>query len=183
MKRINYLLAAAGVALCCMAQAYAAPKVKAQSPSDEAEATLEQIGVWSATVSDTAFQLNEMALQQMDPLGQIEDLDTMKIDINSIGKDLQALDAERDSLAAWETKALDQVLPLMQDAARNAQKATLIYNSDRQRLWATPYLDDTERVSRDTEKVATLLHDYLKLEKTQAKELQIEQDLGKRPAE
>jgi hypothetical protein len=33
-------------------------------------------------------------------------------------------------------------------------------------------------VSEDTEKVAALLHRYMKLEKTQEKELQIEQKLG-----
>lgn len=178
MKRVNFLAAAAALTMWSLAPAHAAPKSKAESPATGAEATLEQIDVWSAAVSDAAFKLNDMAIRQLDPGGQMEYLDILRVDINKIGSDLKALEAERDSLAPWETKALDQILPLMQDAASNTEKATEIYNSDRQHLWTTAYVGDTERVSQDTEKVATLLHDYLKLEKMQEKELPIAQNLG-----
>ena len=66
----------------------------------------------------------------------------------------------------------------MKDAADNAEKAIETFNSDRSHLWATSYADDTVKVAQDADKVSTLIHDYRKLEKTQARVQQIERDLG-----
>lgn len=98
--------------------------------------------------------------------------------INLIGSELQSLDNMRDSLSPWEAKALDQTLPLMREAADNAEKAIQTYNSDRQRLWATSYVDDTAHVFKDTDQVASMLRDYLKLAKIREREERLERGLG-----
>ena len=102
----------------------------------------------------------------------------MREDINRIGSELQSLDTMRDSLSPWEVKALDQTLPLMHDAADNAEKAIQTFNSDRPRLWASSYVDDTAQVSKDTDQVASILRDYLKLAKTRDREERLQRSLG-----
>lgn len=176
MKRIYSLTASAVVMLWSLAPAHAAPKPK--SPSTEAQSILEQIDASSASIADTAFRLGALVKDNRDPEAQLDGLDEIKTDINKVGSELQSLAAERDSLSAWEGKALDQILPLMHDAADNAEKAIQTYTSDRQRLWATSYVDDTARIYKDANHVATLLRDYLKLAKTREKESRIEQSLG-----
>jgi hypothetical protein len=178
MKRSNTLAASAALILWCLAPSYGAPKSKAESPATEAEATLEQIDNWSAAIADAADYLHDIAQRRLDPQSHLEGLDLLREDINKIGTDLNVLGAERDALAAWEAKALDQIMPLMLDAADNADKAIQTYNSDRARLWATSYADETAKVSKDAGDVTALLRDYLKLKKTQEKELRIEQSLG-----
>jgi len=66
----------------------------------------------------------------------------------------------------------------MHQAADNAEKAIQTYNSDRPWLWATSYVDDTAQVFKDTDQVASILRDYLKLAKTREREERLEHNLG-----
>ena len=84
-------------------------------------------------------------------------------------------------MSEWECKALDQILPIMVDVADNAGKALKTFASDTGRLWASSYVDDTSRISKDAEEVATLLRDYLKLAKDREKEPQLKQSLIQAP--
>ena len=178
MKRVNFLAASAAILLWSLAPAVGAPKGRAESPATQAETVLEQIDGWSAAVADSADHLGSLADRKLDPLSHLDDLDTLRVDINKIGSGLQTLEAERDALAPWEAKVLDQIAPLMHDAADNADKAIQTYNSDRRRLWATSYASDTAQIFNDAERVSSLLHDYLRLEKMQEKEQRIEAGLG-----
>jgi hypothetical protein len=66
----------------------------------------------------------------------------------------------------------------MHDAADNAEKAIQTFNSDRHRLWATAYVDDTAQVYKDTDQVASILRDYLQLAKTRDREERLQHSLG-----
>ena len=176
MNRTYFLAASAALILWSAAPAPGAPKPESQST--EAKAMFQQIDEWCADVADSAFRLSEMAKSNRDPESHLEGLTTMREDINRIGSELQSLDTMRDALSAWEVKALDQTLPLMHEAADNAEKAIQTYNSDRQQLWATSYVDDTAQVFKDTDQVASMLRDYLKLAKTREKEERLEHSLG-----
>jgi hypothetical protein len=178
MKRIYPLTDSAVVMLWSLAPANAATKPKNESPSTEAQVMFAQIDATSTAIAETAYNLGVMAKDQRDPQSHLEGLHDLREDINKVGSELQALEAERSSLSEWESKALDQILPLMQDVAGNTEKALQTFNSDRQRLWATSYVDDTATVTKEADQVATLLRDYLKLARTREKESRIEQSLG-----
>ena len=178
MNRVHFLAASAAVVLWFAGPAVSASKPIDESSSNEARTTLEQIDAWAGTIADDAYQLGVMANSERAPESHLEGLAVLREDINRIGVDLQSLDTKRDSLSEWEVKALDQIIPLMQDAADNAEKAIQTYNSDRQRLWATSYVGDTSAISKDASEVATLLRDYLTLAKTQQKELRLEHSLA-----
>src|SRR5262245_37286502 len=109
------------VILWLLAPAYSASRGNAGSPASKAETTLEQIDGLSARLAEQAYNLDVLAQRMLAPESHLEGLDLMKSDINRIGKDLSRLEAQRESLAPWETKALGQILPLMSDAAVKAQ--------------------------------------------------------------
>jgi hypothetical protein len=177
MKRVHFLAASAVLILWSVGPVSGAPKPRGAS-SAGAKMIFEQIDAWSGTIADEAFQLGAMARSERSPESHLEGLATLRADVNSIGAEIQSLEAERDSLSGWEAKALDQITPLMQDVADKAEKAIQTFNTDRQRLWATSYAADTETISKDAGEVATLLRDYLKLAKAQQQESQLEHRLG-----
>ena len=176
MNRTYSVAASTALMLWSVAPALAAQKP--ESPATEAKVMFQQIDEWSADVADSAFRLNELAQSDRDPESHLEGLAVLREDINLIGSELQSLDNMRDSLSPWEAKALDKTLPLMREAADNAEKAIQTYNSDRQRLWATSYVDDTAHVFKDTDQVASILRDYLKLAKTREREERLQRSLG-----
>jgi hypothetical protein len=178
MKRIHSVAAAAVLILWSLPPAHGAPKLRDESASTEAKMMFEQIDAWSASIADAAFRLGEMAKSVRDPESHLEGLGVLREDVNKIGGELRSLETKRDSLSAWETKALDQTLPLMQEVADHAEKAIQTFNSDRQRLWTTSYIEDTAQISKDADQVAAMLRDYLKLAKTREKELRLERSLG-----
>jgi len=178
MKRIHSPIPLAAALLWTLAPAYGAPKARNESPAASAEATFEQIDDWASAVSDAAFHLNDMALRQDDSDAHLYGLEVVRGDINRIGRDLAVLEAERDSLTECEVKALDLVLPLMREAAADAQNAIALFNSGRSHLWATKYVADTAGISKDAHQAAEILHDSLQLQRTQEKVSQMEHDLG-----
>jgi len=176
MNRTYFLAASTAFILWSVTPAPAAPKPESQAT--EAKVMFQQIDEWSADVAESAFRLSEMAKNNRDPESHLEGLTVMREDINRIGSELQSLDTMRDALSAWEVKALDQTLPLMHQAADNAEKAIQTFNSDRPWLWASSYVDDTAQVFKETDQVASILRDYLKLAKTREKEERLEHSLG-----
>jgi hypothetical protein len=176
MNRIYSVAASAALVLWSVAPAPGARKP--DSPATDAKGMFQQIDEWSADVAESAFRLNELAKDGRDPDSHLEGLALVREDINRIGNELQSLDAMRSSLSPWEVKALDQALPLMHDAADNAEKAIQTFNSDRLRLWASAYVDDTAQVSKDTDQVASILRDYLRLAKTRDREERLQHSLG-----
>jgi len=176
MNRIYSSAASAVVFLWSLFPVQGAPKPGAEST--EAKMKFEQIEAWSANVADEAFRLGQMAGYQRDPEAHLEGLAIIKEDVNKIGSQLQSLEAERNSLSAWEVRALDQTLPLMQEVAVNAEKSIQTYSSDRGRLWDTSYAVDTATINKDADEVATTLRNYLALAKAREKEVRIEHRLG-----
>ena len=181
MNRTYFSAASAVLILWSLPPAHGSSKPRDEAPTTEAKNMLEEIDAWSAGIADTAFHLNEMAKSQRDPQAHLDGLAALREDVNRIGRYLQTLEAERDSLAAWEAKALDRAFPLMHEIADNAEKAILTYQSDRQRLWATPYVEETEKSSEEANQVAAILHDYLKLAKTRDKESRLEHSVSGSP--
>jgi uncharacterized protein YdeI (BOF family) len=66
MKRFYSVAASAALITWSLAQAQGAPKPKNESPSTEAQMIFQHIGAQSAGVADTAFHLNEMAINLQD---------------------------------------------------------------------------------------------------------------------
>ena len=181
MNRSTFVAVSAALIVWSLPLAQAGPKAKDASPAVQARAVFQEVDASSAQIADVAEQLSERAKRQADPQLHAEGLDTLKEDVNSIGSELSSLDAERASLAPWEVEALDKTISLMQQVAANAEKAIEIYNSDRNRLWATAYPADTAKAAEEADQVKTLLSGYLKLAKARERGDRLEHDLKPAP--
>jgi len=181
MYRIYSVAVSAALIMWAMPLAQARSKPKEAPAAVQAIAIFEEIDSSSGEIADVAEQLEERSKGPADSEPFLDGLDTLRQDVNSIGKRLSSLEAERDSLAAWEVEALDRATSLMQDVAANTEKAIQLYNSDRNHLWATSYAADEAKASEEADQVKTMLTGYLKLAKARTQEDRLEHDLKVAP--
>ncbi len=179
MKRVYCLAVTALLVLWSATSAYSAPSAKAKSPSYRAKATLEEVEARSASISEDAFALSEMAKEGgMDLEAHSEGLNRIRENVNRVGRDLQSLEADRGSLSAWEIRTLDQVAPLLHEVADNTGKAIKTFTPEVAGPSARSYVQDTSKIAKYAEEAKILLLNHMKLEKTQEKERRIEHSLG-----
>ena len=179
MNRIYSLAASTALLLWSVGPAHGAPKLGDKSPSDEARKMFEDINTTTATISDTAFRMGQMARSaDLTREPHSDGLTSIKQEVNRLGAEIQALEGERDSLSAWEITALDQVEPLMHEVADNTERAIESFIPEMPGPAARAYVDETNRIAKYADEVTILLHNRLKLEKTREKELRLEHGLA-----
>jgi len=109
----------------------------------------------------------------MEFLMQIDD------DIHRLGKDVAHLESEQASLTPWEREALMKAVPLLRDAASNADQAVLFLKGNVAPTWTSKaFQSNTEKIQAGFAQAAKLLRNYLKLEDTAGREEQLRQNLG-----
>lgn len=165
MNRFYSVAVSTALIVWALPLAQARSKPKDTSVAVQAMSIFEEIEAGSGEIADVADQLEERSKGPADPQMYLEGLDTLKSDVNSIGKELKTLDEERASLSPWEVEALDRTTSLMLDVAENTEKAIELYNSDRNHLWSTSYPAITAKAYDEADQVKTLLAGYLKLAK------------------
>src|SRR5882724_943019 len=112
MYRIYSVAVSAALIMWAMPLAQARSKPKEAPAAVQAIAIFEEIDSSSGEIADVAEQLEERSKGPADSEPFLDGLDTLRQDVNSIGKRLSSLEAERDSLAAWEVEALDRATSL-----------------------------------------------------------------------
>lgn len=177
MRRIY--TAAASVALIMFSgpAGQAAWKPKDESPTVQARTMLEQVESLSGSLAVTADGLSMRAKSQADPQSELDALNDIKDDVNQMGRDLRILEREQAELDKWESDAVDEIMPLMQNVAANTDKAIQTFQSDRNHLWATAFPAETAKVSDDAERVKELVDGHLKLAKVREQEQRLENKL------
>ena len=175
MTRMYFLAALTSLTLCSFGVAYGAPKLKADTPSTGAKAMFENIDTLSDAILQEVSSLHSVALKGQRVEGDFDGLAIIKEDVNKIGNEIGALNAMRDSLVPWEVEALAQTAPLIREVAVNTDKA--IQASNQMFMPSVSYIDNLVNISRNAERVKTVVHDYLKLESVREKELRIEHSL------
>lgn len=173
MKRIYGSVASATLLIWSLSMAHAAP-----TAPDEAQKTIQEVDTLAANVSDAAYELKEKAFNHLGTDVLASGLTKVKTDVNRIVTDLRALDAERAVLSDWEVQALDQIEPLMNTIASDTATAIITFNTERDHLWASPYVDTTAAISKNAADVAAKLREYVKLANAQQKEQQLKYQLG-----
>jgi hypothetical protein len=170
----------AALAVFC-ASGQAAPKPKDNSPTTQARNMIEQMDVLSDSIRNTGDRLATTAKGPEDPEGQLERLDTIKEDVNKIGRELRLLQAEQGSLAEWQGQTIDEVLPLMREIAANTDQAIQTYNSNRNHLWATSFPEETARIFENAKRATELLDGQLKLAAVREQEQRLETKVESEP--
>ncbi|HWE52605.1 MAG TPA: hypothetical protein VG273_22610 [Bryobacteraceae bacterium] len=178
MKQIAYFTASAAMMAALLTPAFGAPKPGNQSSSISARASIAQMQEQFRNISERAFNLRELAMNDADPARQMAGLRALKDEVNSIGAEVQALDAQSDSLTAWQDKTLHEIRPLLSQVAEDVNKLIQVFNDNRSGLRSHPWLPETAKVSKHAEKLAALLSNKLKLAQDLEKDQQFERDLS-----
>jgi len=178
MKTIGTAAVSAALIVFCVSIGQAASKPNDVSQAIQARSTLEQIDSLSASMVDATEWLARTARDSEFSESRVDRLNTLRDDVNQIGHDLQVLEAERGSLTEWESKTVDEVVPLMRLITAYTTGEIETYTANRHDLWATSFPGYAARIFEDAGKVKELLDGGLKLatarEKEQRRESEVE---------
>jgi len=163
----------------CLPMSQAAPKQDRITVSDEAKETINDLRQQATSAAEQADELRQLAMYASnDPDSNIPRLDAIKNEINAMGKELQVLENERDSLAGWEQQAVDKTGPLLREMASTTTKALEYYNENRTRLWTDEYRHLADKILDDADQVSHTLRDYMAYAKASEKEHKLSHALG-----
>jgi len=143
--------------------------------SDDAKETLQDMEMHAADAADRAADLAQISLSsQLSRDSHSWRLMAIRDDVNKMGREIETLEAERDSLPKWEQQASDKTLPLLKEAAASTQSAIEYLTENPEQLWTPSYRGYADTIFRDSDQIAKTLRDYLKYPRAQ----QVEQNLG-----
>lgn len=138
---------------------------------DQARRNFHDLEVIAFSVANYAEDIDSPTRGPRPSTVDLDDLATMKDQINQAGKELRMLDSERSSLQPWEEQLMDQVSVLMADAARNETAALHIYNQNgSSRPLPVEFRDHVKQIKFDADKAARMLKDDLQLDKARSTE-------------
>ena len=173
MNRLFTLTSAAVLMAASVNAAYAAPKAVDQLSAKDAkaaEATLKMMDQQIAEIADNAFVMNQTIDRTDDSEFQADSLADLRDQVNKVGQEIAVIEAERASLPQWQTDAVGQITPVLQDVAAETTQAINTFQADKGRLFASDYATETKQISDNADKVAQHLHDDLKLANAEATE-------------
>ncbi|MEO8126664.1 MAG: hypothetical protein ABI822_06190 [Bryobacteraceae bacterium] len=144
-----------------------------------AEKALTKIDQRAGVVAGEADELSHLGLntQYSPDLHRIK-LEVVRGEVNHMVREVNRLEAERESLAPWERQALDKTLPALNEAATEARKAIEYFDANRNLLWTGEYREDTNGIRKASEEIARSLRVYLQFEKVSGEEQRLRQRLN-----
>jgi hypothetical protein len=168
------VMATIGSLVAIAAPTFAAP-APASHDTSAPRVMLEEMRTLASTTADQADRVRMYgANYALSSDAQLSPLWTMKTDINTMGKEIATLEAERGTLQPWEQQAIDKVLPLLKEAANNTEEAIQFFNNNHNFLWSPEYRGYAQKVKEDSAQISKTLKTYLKYEKVQNQEEQLQ---------
>ena len=126
MKLSNIFLSCALLFVPSLSLLRAAPVHSGVTPEEEATKTISELQGQAAALADQADQFRLIiANNESSRESHLSMLDTLKADINAMGRDLQTLEAERGTLSPWQVQAVDHSEPLLKHVAANTEQASV----------------------------------------------------------
>jgi hypothetical protein len=157
------------------------PVARAASRENQAKEILKELQLSAATV---AGQTDELSLSIRDgnwsPETQAYRLETVKEEVNQMGREMSKLEQERGTLRLWEQQAIDRSLPLLQEIAANTESAITYFNANKSHLWAETYRGYVEDVRQDSEQISKTVKGYLKYAKLEDQKQRLQENLEMR---
>lgn len=175
MKLTKTSLSSALVFVSSLSILQAAPAHAAATPEQEATKTINELQQQAAALADHSDELRQLvANNQSSWQSQLSQLDTLKEEINRMGRELQALESERDSLSPWQVQTIDRAHPLLKEAATNTGEAIDYFNDNKGHLWTPEYREYIKNVWTDTEQISHTLKNSVTLAKVHDKEQRLQ---------
>jgi DNA repair exonuclease SbcCD ATPase subunit len=149
----------------------AAPAHAGVTPAQEATKTISELQEQASKLADHSDELRQLiGNNQSSWQSQLLQLDTLKDEINRMGRELQALESERDSLSPWQVQAIDRAHPLLKEAATNTEQAIDYFNDNKGHLWTPEYRGYIKSVWTDSDQISHTLKNSVTLAKTHDRE-------------
>ena len=150
------------------------------TPAQEsARMTLENIQESASVASDNGFKFKMYSrTYSMSSQTYAAVLNRIRDEVNAMGHETPQLTDEQSTLAPWERKALNDVLPLLRQTADGTEHAIALFEDNPQRLWMHPFYSETERITRETSNIARTLNSYLKHEHAREEEQHFASSIG-----
>jgi hypothetical protein len=126
--------------------------------TDPAAQSLKDLHANAAAAEDEAMHLRTLSLTpEISADSHMVALMALKQQVNAMGREIDALNAERSALARWEVRAVDHVRSLLKSAASDTDNAIAFFNDNRDRLWLPAYRADVEGIESDAARIAEIL--------------------------
>lgn len=159
------LLPAAGAIAGTLTCECGAPTTESYTWDFPAEATerLEEMEFHAEAAEDQAEKLVAYADQsaQMSWQVHVSPLVQTQQHLNDISRSLCRLKLIDRSTLAWQQQAIDQIEPLLNDAATSAEEAIDVLNENRRVLVVTNYGDHVEQVYRNARLIDEMIERFL----------------------
>jgi len=168
MTRISFSVAAAILIAMPLSPAQAGTI----TVTDEARTKIQDLDARAAALAVAADQFTMIVRNtQLAPTSHLEQLIAIREDVNAMGREIATLNGEHEALPPWEQRTIARTLPLLKDAAANAEKAIEFFNANRVHLWAgAEYRHYADQICKDSEQMQKELAENLELARLQNKE-------------
>jgi hypothetical protein len=104
-------------------------------------------------------------------------LESMKDDVNEMGRIAQKLEASRNTASPWQQQAIDRMMPLLKELASNTTAAINHLNQERNRPTSGEYADYLRQNSETARELSDMVSSFVRYDETRAKLEKLEQKL------
>jgi hypothetical protein len=104
-------------------------------------------------------------------------LETMKEDVNDLGKIVERLEASRESASQWQRQAIDRMVPLLKELASNTTAAINHLDQERTRPTTGEYADYLQQNAKTARELSDMVSSFVQYDQTRAKLEKLEQKL------
>ena len=178
-RNLTITLTAAIASLIASAPQMVAKTAGSVTVAQEARETLKELKGVAAKAAGEAENLDYLSQRStVSADSHTTPLMELREEVNTMGKEIATLEAQRDSLEPWEQEAVDKVVPLLKEAADNTQGAIHFFNTNRTHLWSSDYQAYAQKVESDSNQIAKTLQNYLKYEEVREAETQLQSTIG-----
>jgi hypothetical protein len=143
---------------------------EASSPSAaEASRLLKEVRTIAYNLERDAATLETYTFSRMYWQTHADQLRLAKEHINAIGDRLKSLQAIRSTVAPWQQKAIDSIVPVAVQLAARTEAAIGHLNENRNHLFAPEYKDHLTTIADHSDQLKQSVNIFLELANTQEK--------------
>lgn len=160
----NMLFKLLGVSFVTFTLAFGATRMPETKVERDAKKTMQSM---LASVQDVRVQSDQLVSLTRntlyDPQAYAYQMEMIKSDFNHINRNLQALESERASLAPWQTRTIDAIVPMLKNASEGDTNAIAYFNANQHNLTAPSFRSDAKQIYVNSSQAGKRLDQSLKL--------------------
>jgi hypothetical protein len=131
----------------------------------------------SAVLSRDADEMESLTRSDVSWQTHASMLETMKEDVNDVGKIVEKLEVSRDSASPWQRQAIDRMVPLMKELAANTTAAMNHLNQEHLRPTSGEYADYLRQNAQTARELSDMISSFVQYDQTRGKLDKLEQKL------